>query len=112
MITPEERAELMSEITEHILLVLPAVISHLIQNVITLKELSTKFYETHKDLIQHKQLVGTMIEQLEFKYPGKNMEEILKLAAIEVRNVLQQQKSLNDIPRSSVEQLERTLGRL
>jgi len=112
MITPEERAELMREITEHILLLLPGVISHLINNMATMKELSSQFYEKNKDLTQHKVLVGTTIEQLEAKYPGKDVSEILDLAAKEVREQLTKQSSASSAPRFGLEKLDKVLGNL
>jgi hypothetical protein len=112
MITPEERAELTREITEHVLLLLPGVIAHLINNMSTMKELSNQFYEQHKDLVKHKETVGTVIEQLEIKYPGKSVQDLLDLAAPEVRKLLSQQSKLASAPKMGVEQLDKVLGNL
>ena len=112
MITPEERAELTREITEHVLLLLPGVISHLINNIIAMKELSENFYKQHQDLIPHKQLVGTTIEQMEFKHPGKSAQDVLDLAANEVRKLLSQQKMLAYAPDKSLGELNGLLGKL
>ena len=112
MITPEERAELTREITEHILLLLPGVISHLINNISTMKIASEQFYEKNKDLVPHKEIVGTVIEQIESKYPGKSVEEILGLAADEVRQLLSQQQQANSTPRYGLEKLDKVLGKL
>lgn len=112
MITPEERAELLREFTEHILLILPGVISHLINNITSLKEASEQFYKKNSDLIQHKSVVGPIIEGLEAKYPGKSLEEILDLAAKEAREHLAQRTKLVNAPHAGVEQIARVLGRL
>jgi hypothetical protein len=112
MITPEERIELTREITEHVLLLLPSVISHLINNMATMKELSTQFYEKHKDLAQHKNIVGTVIEQLEAKHPGKSVEEILNLAAPEARKLMSLQQNVESKPSFSVDKLDKILGNL
>lgn len=112
MITPEERAELTREITEHILLILPGVISHLINNMATLKDASAQFYEKNKDLIPHKAIVGATIEQFESKYPGKDVSEILDLAAQEVRQLITRQTKARNAPSISVERLDKVLGNL
>jgi len=112
MITPEERAELTREITEHILLLLPGVISHLINNVSTMKGLVNQFYEKNKDLVPHKAVVGTVIEQLEAKYPGKPISEIMELAVPQVKQLLSQQNRVSSAPRMGVQQLDKVLGEL
>lgn len=112
MITPEERADLTREITEHILLLLPGVISHLINNIVAMKGLSENFYEKNKDLAAHKELVSKVIEQFEGKYPGKSAQDILDLAAVEVRKQLSLQTRLISAPDKSLTELTGVLGKL
>ena len=73
---------------EESLKALPHVMTHLANQVNYLKDLSTKFYEDNKDLVDHKQIVAQTIEQVESDNPGILYEEILKIAAVKAKETL------------------------
>lgn len=66
---------------EEMLRILPGVIQNLVKHTIMLRDLTDRFYTENKDLADHKDIVARVIEGLELKAPGIDLEQLLKEAA-------------------------------
>lgn len=66
---------------EEMLRILPGVIQNLVKHTVMLRDLTDSFYAENKDLADRKDIVARVIEGLEIKTPGINLEQLLKEAA-------------------------------
>lgn len=66
---------------EEVLRILPSVIHNLVKSAVMLRDLTDDFYTQNKDLIPHKHIVARVIEGLEQRSPGIDLEQLLKEAA-------------------------------
>ena len=65
---------------EKAVLLLPEVMSNLLQEKVAMQKLAKEFYAANKDFNAHKDIVGTTLEELETAEPGKQYKEILDKA--------------------------------
>jgi hypothetical protein len=77
---------------EEMLRILPGVIRNLVKSTIMLRDLTDRFYEQNKDLVAHKDVVARVIEGLELKAPGIDLEQLLKEAAPLARKQIRMRK--------------------
>jgi hypothetical protein len=93
---------------------LPLVNENLIRRSATMHETSKKFYEENKDLVQHKKLVGEIMEQVEHENPGASFEKILSRVAGRSREVLKGTRTLGNAEprRNRLSDLDDTIGEL
>ena len=80
MISIEEREEIVNAAVERALLLLPQVMSEIMQEKIALRRLAEQFFTDNPDFQKNKDLVGKTIEDVEGKHPGKSYSDILALA--------------------------------
>jgi len=97
---------------ERVLKALPSVIDFLVKQTSYIKELSTDFYAKNKDLVEHKDLVAHIIEQVESDNPGKKYEEILAKVAPEARKKLSHTYNVKNEDAFSLDKTNEDLGAL
>lgn len=88
-------AQIRQDAVEEALRSLPFVVKNLIATIGNMQEVSTKFYDKHKDLATHKSFVSKIIEELEHKHPGLSVEKIADLAAVEAKQRLTRMADIN-----------------
>jgi len=67
---------------------LPLINENIIKQAAVLHESSNKFYKNNPDLVEHKPMVAKLIETYEGQNPGRPLDEVLNLAAVEARKNL------------------------
>ena len=97
---------------EEALKTLPVVIDHLSRQASYLKELSETFYNDNKDLVDHKRLVASVIEQTEIDNPGMKYSEILEKAAPEARKKIAMLSRIKDQDRRPIKEYDSKLKEL
>jgi len=86
------------EAVEEALRALPAIIQNLVVSASRLQKVSTEFYKDNKDLVEHKDLVGKIIQEVEADNPGISFEKITEEAAVETRKRLSFGDTLSSMP--------------
>jgi len=106
--------EFMRRCVEETLKVLPGVVGHLVRSAATMQGLSKNFYEDNKDLVEHKETVTHVMEQLEGKHPGMKLDELLKKTGTRTREVLKKKDSfnLNPTTRPAIADMDKGFGEL
>lgn len=74
---------------EEALKVLPGVMKSLMVQAAYVQKLNTSFFDDHRDLANHKDLVLQTLEKIEGSNPGTPYEKILEKTATEVRRIVQ-----------------------
>jgi len=69
-----------AQAVEEALRILPNVMKSLTIQAAGMYELKNKFYTDHPELVPHRQLVATIVEQTEANNPGLSYEDIIKKA--------------------------------
>lgn len=83
---------------EDTLRVLPSIINSLIVQVASMKEISIKFYEDHKEFKDHKEIVTKVIEDLEVSNPGMEFQKLLNLATPIIQDKILARTKLKQVP--------------
>lgn len=110
MIEKSERDEIVGEAVEAVLRLLPNIITHLISQASVMHTLKTKFYEDNKDLVEHKDIVAQVIEQLEVSSPGEKLENLISKVGPETRRRLKEVQSFRSQGRLSLKELDSNLN--
>lgn len=86
---PEEFNSMLNKVhnksVESVLKVLPAVIDNMVRVQLSLRGKITDFYNTHKDLVPHKQFVGYVVNDLMGKNPNWDLDKVFTELPKEVR---------------------------
>jgi hypothetical protein len=69
--------KLRDQIVEQVLLSIPMAVVNLVNYSKTLKNSAEEFYRENPDLIEHKALVGKVLQVLESERPGDEIESLL-----------------------------------
>jgi len=77
------------EAVERALRLLPFAMKNLISNIGLMDKAREQFYLDYKDLVEHKELVGLVMEELEHKHPALPITELMPKVAEEARMRLQ-----------------------
>lgn len=88
--------DVMTQTSEHVLKMIPNVVSYIVKQSSYLKQLSEDFYLKHPELNNHKDLVTKLVQQTETENPGKSFEEILNLVAPKAKQHLKQFEQASD----------------
>lgn len=108
--TDEEIEKIASLAAEKALLALPEVVGRLMQTQAVLGKMAMEFYDAYPELKQHKDIVSSVIEEIETNNPGLEYSKILELSLPIIKDRLKIKQSLN---MTSVGQINRSLaGRL
>jgi ElaB/YqjD/DUF883 family membrane-anchored ribosome-binding protein len=91
---------------------LPQVMQHIAQQTDYIGQLTTKFYQDNKDLVEKNQLVGSIIEHLESQHPGMSYEQLLSQAAILARQKIQQLPTVGQVSKPNIFDLDKRFGEL
>lgn len=87
--TEEEKEEIITiavnRAVEKAILMLPAVMDNLMKEKIAMQRLAKQFYTDNTDFNNHKDIVGSTVEQVETENPGKPYKEILDKAAPKIK---------------------------
>lgn len=92
------KQEIIDEVTEKILLMLPDIMGNLITNHISMLKMNRDFYLKHPEFRDKKDIVTSVIEMIEGCDPTVDYEEILRTAVPEIKKRLSQVKDLNFDP--------------
>lgn len=95
MITLEERQEIIDAAVEKALLSLPAVMGNLMAQQVVYNKLNSQFYKDHPDFAAHKDVVASTVEKVDGQNPLLSYEEKLAKAVPEIRQRLQNMKSMD-----------------
>lgn len=71
---------------------IPAIIDYVVKQSVYLKKVSTKFYEDHPELLNHKEIVAQVLERAESRNPGVRLEQLLERIPHEVKEAVMEQK--------------------
>lgn len=95
MITKEEKQEIINELTEKLLLMLPDVIGNLISNHMALLSMNKEFYLKHPELRDNKDIVASVVEMIEGRDPTVDYKDILQQAMPEIQKRIKQVSGLD-----------------
>lgn len=95
MITEEERQEIIDLAVEEMLRRLPEVVGNLVVSNTVYSKLSEEFYSKHKEFTNHKEIVQTVVAQIEGNDPTKEFETILTEAVPRIRQQIQMKKNVD-----------------
>jgi hypothetical protein len=93
--TPEERESIINEAVERTILMIPEVVGNLMMNHAAKIRANKKFYEKHPEFKEFKEVVASVIEQVEDSDLSKNFEDILTNAIPKIRKRIDQVKLLD-----------------
>lgn len=93
--TPEERESIINEVVERVTLMLPEIIGNLIMNHAAKLKVNKEFYKAHPELAEHKDVVASVVEQLEDSDPSKNFRDILEGAVPKIKKRIDKVKLLD-----------------
>lgn len=80
MVTPEERQEIIDAAVEKALLMLPEVVGNLMAQHVALSKVNSEFYSKHPEFRDKKDIVASVLEQIDGKNPLMPYEELLAKA--------------------------------
>lgn len=83
--TEEEKEQLINEIVERILLMIPEVVGNLITDHSYHLRINKKFYKDHPEFRDKKDIVASVVEMVEGKHTLADYETILKEAIPEIQ---------------------------
>lgn len=97
----DEREQLIQDIVERLLKILPEVVGNLMAAHAANSKLSADFYRQYPEFKSHTDIVREMIAKVEMSNPTINYDEILKLAIPSIREGIKSKSKVNfDIPNS------------
>ena len=97
----DEREQLIQDIIERLLKVIPEVVGNLMTSHAANAKLSGDFYKAHPEFKPHTDIVREMIAKVEMDNPTMKYDDILKLAIPSIREGIKSKSKLNfDIPNS------------
>ena len=99
MITPEEEQRIIDKAVEKALLSLPEVVGNLMTQHSALVKMNSDFYKEHQEFVNHKDVVASVIEGIDGKYPLLDYKEKLEKAVPEIR---QRIKTISSLDTASV----------
>lgn len=70
---------------EKMSLLLPTVVAQLLQEKVIMRKMADEFYNKHKEFIEHKKVVASVIEQIESQNPGLQYSQILDKSVPEIK---------------------------
>lgn len=100
---------------EEALRTVPSVVDHVTKQAFFLRKMSSKFYEEHPELAEHKELVTKTIEELEGSNPGLSFESLVAKAGVETKKKLKDMKKLTpdvDLDPPKRKQMDSKLGEI
>ena len=92
------KEEVVNEVVEKVLLMLPEIMGSLITNHMAKIKLNKDFYLSHPEFKDNKDIVASVIEMVEGLDPTVDYEDILHNAVPEIKKRLGQVKDLNFKP--------------
>ncbi len=93
--TPSEREQLIEETIERLLLRLPEVVGNLMSDHALNLKLNKEFYQKHSEFQSHKDVVVSVVEQVEGLNPLKTYQEILDLAVPRIQETIRVKSGLS-----------------
>lgn len=95
MITEEEKQEIIDKAVEKALLMIPDVVGNMMTQHAVLSKINSKFYSEHPEFKDKKDVVVSIVEEIDGKNPTMNYEEILKLAVPMIKDRIKAMSGLN-----------------
>lgn len=91
----EEKQQLINEIVERLLLMIPDVIGNLITNHVSLVRMNKEFYDKFPEFRGKKDIVASVVEMIEGQDPTVDYKDILEKSVPEIRNRIERVKDLD-----------------
>ena len=95
MVTPEERQEIIDAAVEKALLLLPETMGNLLTEHAAISKMTSQFYKDHPEFKDKKDVVASVIEQVDGENPALDYKEILKTAVPKIRSRLKTMEGLD-----------------
>jgi hypothetical protein len=95
MITPSEKEEIVNEITERMLLRIPEIVGNLITNYTAKIRVNKEFYSKYPKFKDHKELVSSIIEQVEEENPLMPFKDIMNQAVPKINRHIDKVKLID-----------------
>lgn len=113
-LTEQDLEKFQQHIVEMTLRTLPKTIEYLLKQSASIKQLSEDFFTRNKDLQNHKDLVGQVLEQTEAENPGMAYDKLLEKVEQRTRSKLGTLKTIQRQPerRAKAVDLDKALGDL
>ena len=89
------KQEVVDEVVEKVLLMLPEIIGNLITNHMSMLKINKDFYLKHPEFRGKKDIVTSVIEMIEGQDPTVDYEDILNDAVPEIKKRINQVKGLD-----------------
>jgi predicted nucleic-acid-binding protein len=103
------KQEIIDEVIEKLLLMLPDIMGNLITNHISMLEMNKDFYLKHPELRNKKDIVASVIEMIEGQDPTVDYKDILRNALPEIEKRIKQVKDTDFNPVSKPNRLLKDL---
>ena len=94
-LSQEDMDKIVSCAVEKILLRIPEIIGNLIQNHAEIHKLNKDFYSKYPDFKTHRDSVQSVLHEMELENPAMEYEELLKLAAPNIKERIMTVQKLN-----------------
>jgi len=113
-ITDQDLEKFQQHIVEMTLRTLPNTIEYLLKQTASVQQLSEDFFKRHKELQEHKDLVGQVLERTEAENPGLDYERLLDKVAVKAKSRLGSLKTIEKQPekRARAIDMDKALGDL
>lgn len=91
----DEREQLIQDIIERLLKILPEVVGNLMTAHATNAKLSEEFYKSHPEFKSHTDIVRESIAKIDLENPSMGYEDILKMAIPSIREGIKAKGNVN-----------------
>lgn len=103
----EERQSIIDEAVEKALLAFPKVIGNLISEHAMLLKNNKQFYQNYPEFLHNKQIVESVVTELDNKQPGLEYEKILEQAVPIIKDRI---RTFNSLDKVKIEEPNRDLS--
>ena len=93
--TPEEKELLINEVIERVMLKMPEIVGNLMTNHAAMIKINKKFYSDYPEFKDHKQVVMSVVEEVDGSDVSQSLESIMRKAVPEIRRRIKMVNSLN-----------------
>lgn len=107
--TDEERREIVNQVKEEMLLMIPEIIGNLITSHVSMLRLNKKLYGEYPEFASNKDSVKSIVEMIESQNPGMDYQRILDKAVPLIKERIRTVAPLNT---SDVRRPQRNLSNL
>lgn len=102
-LSKEDLEKIIDITTERVLLKLPETVGNMMSSLVTMIENRKKFYNDHPELVDHKELVMKLYEQIDGESMGQSYDEVVNKLLPLVRQKLSIKNSLSKSPVKTID---------